>query len=139
MIEVKEPTKEEIDLITFDDEIYSRSMDDTTLTKEQIKKIFPYNLFKFLGCYLDGKIIGLSSIENGRFHFEVLKPYRKHARECLKASLEQLEKPLVCEIPTLYKSVINFAKKSGFKELGESINIYRKDNINYKMIRLRYE
>lgn len=139
MIEVKEPTKEEIDLITFDDEIYSRSMDDTTLTKEQIKKIFPYGMFKFLGCYLNDDIIGLSSIEGNKFHFEVLKPYRKHARECLKLCLNRIDEPLICEIPTLYRSVINFAKKAGFIELEESINVYRKNNINYKMIKLKYE
>lgn len=141
MIELKIPTKEEIDLITFDNEIYERASDDTCPSKEWFRGNFNYDLFYFMGCFLDGKIIGLACIEkNGQFHFEVLKEYRKkYAREALRLILRQLKKEIFCEIPTLYQGVINFAKNHGFKEVGISTEDYIKNGIFYKRIKLIYE
>src|SRR5690606_37529321 len=52
-----------------------------------------------------------------RIHFQVLKPYRRYARELLNLSLAPLagHGSVHCVIPTLYRSVINFARHSGFE------------------------
>lgn len=141
MIWVKQPSKEDIDTITFDEEIYDRAADDLCPPIEEVKKmgIINHQFFDFFGCYLGNKIIGLVSIEKGgKFHFEVLKPYRQYARECLKSCLQLIQDDIYCEIPTLYQSVINFAKKGGFKEVGVVDNNYIKNNIKYNSIKLEY-
>jgi hypothetical protein len=138
MIEIKTPTKEEIDLISYNEEIWERGTDDSCPPKEDFK--LPYDMFEFLGCYLEDKIIGLASIEkDDRLHFEVLKPYRLYAREALKACLKQLNRNLYCVIPTYYRSVINFAKNNGFKEVGIFHKNCTKNGINYNRIKLIYE
>ncbi len=136
MIVIKEPSKEEVDIIIFDDEIYDRIADDTCPTKDDF--IIPYKDIEFIGCYLDNKIIGLANADkDGKFHFQVLKQYRKYAREVLKQILDKLDRSLYCEIPTCYKSVINFAKNNGFREVGTIDNRkYIKSNIDYYRTRL---
>ncbi len=130
------PTKEEIDLITFDEEIWKKTADDLCQKDFEL----PYEKFEFLGAYLEEKIIGLASIEkDGRFHFEVLKPYRRCAREILALFLNQLQRPIYCAIPTIHKSVINFAKKNGFQEVGILEERFLKNGINYPRIKLEYD
>lgn len=137
MIEINIPTKEEIDFITFDPEIWERISDDTLPPKEQFK--LSYEIFEFRGFYIEKKLIALASIEkDGNFHFEVLKPYRKFSREILRICLSHLEKSVYCIIPSLHRSVINFAKKNGFKEIGESGKFFIKNKIIYPQIKLIY-
>lgn len=142
MIEIKRPTKEDIDLITFDDEIWQRTTDDNCPNKEEFKKDYDfYNYFEFWGCYLKNQIIALASVKSdGNFHFEVLKPHRKYSRIALNGFLAVLDRNLFCEIPTLYKEVINFAINNGFKQ-SEIIpdKDFIKNGINYKLIKLTYK
>lgn len=136
MIEIKEPTEEEVNIIIFDDEIYNRIADDRCPVKEDFK--FSYKDYDFMGFYLNDKIIGLANVkECGLFHFQVLKPYRRYAREALERYLEKMNRLLYCEIPLCYMSVINFAKNNGFKEEG-IINDKKfiKSNIGYNYIKL---
>lgn len=136
MIEIKIPTKDDIDLITFDEDIWNRTIDDRCPSKENC--VIPYDLFRFYGFYMDNKIVGLASIEeDNRLHFEVLKPFRKFAREMIKLILEK-EDYLYCAITIFHKSVINFAKKSGFKEIGFCEGLFIRNNINYPRIKLEY-
>ncbi len=142
MIEIKRPTKEDIDLLTFDDEIWQRTTDDNCPNKEEFKKDYDfYNYFEFWGCYLKNQIIALASVKSdGNFHFEVLKPYRKFARIALNGFITVLNRNLFCEIPILYKEVINFAINNGFKQ-SEIIpdKDFIKNGIKYKLIKLTYK
>ena len=142
MIEIRKPTREDIDLVTFDDEIWQRSNSDNCPSKEELKANYDfYNYFEFLGCYLNNKIIALATVGNeGNFHFEVLKPYRKYARIALNGFVTVLNRDLFCEIPLLYKEVINFAKNNGFKEEGEILGRkFTKNGIDYKLIKLSFK
>lgn len=136
MIIIKKPSTKDIDLIFFDDEIYNRIADDTCPAKEDFN--LSYEIFDFLGCYFNNSIIGLANIEKtGEFHFQVLKPYRKYAREFLKKSLEIFDRYLFCQIPTCFRSVINFAKNNGFREVKMTDNKqFIKNNISYNYIKL---
>jgi len=138
LIEVRIPDIGDILSILFDDEIYDRISDDTCPPKEDYD--FPEHGLKNIGCYLDDKIIGLAIIEeNGKLHFQVLKAYRRHASKCLKACLKEIDDPLFCEIPLLYMSVINFAKKHGFSESGINDDTYIKNNKEHKILKLIYK
>jgi len=145
MIEVREPTQDDIDKIFFDDEIYSRIADDTCPTAEEFKKLFKeeigYDIFKYCGLYLDDKIIGLSNIDDGdKFHFAVLKPYRaEYAKICLELSLRFFKKSVYCHIPLVYPEVIAFAKMNCFKAIGLVKNTYLKAGISYNILQLDYE
>lgn len=142
MIEIRKPTREDIDLITFDDEIWQRIIDDNCPSKEELKKNEDfYNYFEFWGCYLNNRIIALASVrKDGNFHFEVLKPYRKYSRIALNGFLTVLNRDLFCEISTFYQSVINFAKNNGFKEEGEILGRKLiKNGIEYKLIKLSFK
>lgn len=139
MIEIAEPTREEIDLIIFDDEIYGRISDETCPTREEFK--IDYEKFEqWIGFYLCGEIIGLAMIgTDGDFHFQILKIFRKYAREALQECLKSVSRNLYCEIPTCFQSVINFAKNNGFKEVGLSDSYFLKNKINHNMVKLTYE
>lgn len=142
MIEIKKPTREDIDIITFDEEIWQRTTDDNCPSKEEFKKNYDfYNYFEYWGCYLNNKIIALASVkEDGNFHFEVLKPYRKYAKIALNGFLSVLNRDLFCEISIFYKEVINFAKKNGFAEEGEILGRkFTKNGIDYKLIKLIFK
>lgn len=142
MIEIRKPSKEDINLVSFDDEIWQRTSYDNCPTRGELKaNDYFYNYFEFLGCYLNNKIIALAIVSNqGNFHFEVLKPYRKYARIALNGFLTVLNRDLFCEIPTLYREVINFAKNNGFKEEGEILGReFTKNGINYKLIKLSFK
>jgi hypothetical protein len=141
LIEIRKPTREDIDLVTFDDEIWQKTSYDNCPNKEELRTNYDfYSYFEFWGCYLNNKIIALATVGNGgNFHFEVLKPYRKHAKIALNGFLTVLNRDLFCEIPLLYKEVINFAKKNGFKEEGEILGRkFTKNGIDYKLIKLSF-
>ena len=71
----------------------------------------------------------------------VLKKHRKHARKLLDASFKRRPKPVYCEIPSLYMSVINFAKKYGFVEINKEPRAHKKNDScfveqkNYSVVR----
>lgn len=137
MIKIKKPSTKDIALIIFDDEIYDRISDDSCPKKEDFN--LSYEIFEFLGCYLDNKIIGLAMTKKcGLFHFQVLKLYRKYAREALQGFLKKFDRFLYCEIPQCYQSVINFAKNNGFEEIGIIPNTpkFTKNNKSYNYIKL---
>lgn len=136
MITIKKPSTKDITLIMFDDEIYERTSDDSCPKKEDFK--LSYEIFEFLGCYLDNKIIGLAMTKKcGMFHFQVLKLYRKHAREALQGFLKELDRFLYCEIPQCYQSVINFAKNNGFEKVDiDHDKKFIKNNKSYNYIKL---
>lgn len=142
MIEIRKPSKEDINLVSFDDEIWQRTSYDNCPNKEELKANDDfYNYFEFWGCYLNNRIIALATVSNeGNFHFEVLKPYRKYARIALNGFLTVLNRDLFCEIPTLYREVINFAKNNRFKEEGEILERkFTKNGIDYKLIKLSFK
>ena len=81
----------------------------------------------YIGGYLNGKLIAVSMVhlfEKGyKFHYQVLKSYRVYARIMLNQALGVIMprcKKIYCEIPDLYQSVINFAKKAGFREVSKN-------------------
>lgn len=137
MIEIKKPSIRDINLVLFDDEIFDRISDDNT-RKEGL--LFPYQDWDWYGGYINNNIIGLFYIHDDNWmHFAVLKQYRKYASKFLKKCLKEYNKSVYCLIPTMYKSVINFAKKHGFKENGNGQFKYLKNNVFYDNVKLIYE
>lgn len=144
-LEIREPSKADIEKILFDEEIYKRISDDRCPPRSVMRWIFPYSMFKYRGIFLGDEIVGLGNIDrNSKFHFAFLKKYRLLARKGLKMILDDKEfcqmyqDNIWCEIPIIYKGVINFAKRSGFVEkgLGEGVHILEKNT--YPTIKLNY-
>lgn len=130
MIEIRTPTAKEIESIYFDDEIFDRISDDNTQGFKGVS--LPWGKYLMIGGYLNNKIISLVHIHlDGQLHFATLKDYRLHAKEALERSLEKVGFDTWVEIPLLYKSVINFAKKMGYKERGLSSKKHLKNGKEY--------
>lgn len=137
MIYIKKPSKKDIDTILFDPEIYDRITDDITYGAD-IR--VPYDKWFFLGAYIDGKIVGLFYVHDDDWmHFAVLKKYRKYAKEILNKCLKLYPFSIYCIIPTLYKTVINFAKKHNFKQDCVLLKNYLKNGKAYDSVKLVYE
>lgn len=110
--------------------VYDRITDDHCPEK---MKEYPSDAF-YVGGYINHKLVAVSIVhlfELGyKFHYQVLKAYRKYARFLMDESLEiilPIFKKLYCEIPSCYPSVINFAKKSGFREIEVKDNSHLKN------------
>lgn len=133
MIEIRRPTREDIDKIFFDEEIFDKISDDNCPKKENF--IIPYDSFRWFGVYLENNIIGLVMLEpNNYMHFQLLKEYRsKFLNEALEKVFDALEKPIFLEIPALYKNAVLVAKRHQFKENGVSDFIFKKNGISYKV------
>jgi hypothetical protein len=137
MISADLPTRAEIALVMFDDEIFHRTNPDGVINSYKIEGA---NLagWHFIGGYVDGLIASLFIVKDDQMHFWVLKGYRKHARGLLAASFSKWPKDVWCEIPALYQSVINFAKNYGFIQTGINRNSFMKNGKLYDKIVLRY-
>jgi hypothetical protein len=133
---------DDISEVMFDDEIFDRTNDDFSPKRDglDIKKA-NLNGWVFIGGYVQGKIASLFSVYGSQMHFWVLKPYRKHARELLNKSLELWPHDVWVKIPSLYQTVINFAKKAGFKEFYCEESSYMKNGKlynNHYLVRSRW-
>lgn len=78
----------------------------------------------YLGGYANGSLVSVFNVhlfELGyKIHFQTLRPYLLCARELFEQALDYIMptlKKVYCEIADLYPSVINFARKSGFREV----------------------
>ena len=101
-------TTREAERIIFDPWVYNRISDDSCYNAE-IPDI-PYT-----GGFLDGKLVSVFitiPFKDGfKAHFQVLKDYKKHARELAGLFLKDAPRPLYAFIPSLYHPYINFCKK----------------------------
>lgn len=122
-------SKEDIDRVMFDDEIYDRISDDSCPPKEEIR--LTYHEAKYVAGYIDGETASLAALHDGRVHFMVLKPYRLHAHELWKETEKYLPPKMYAAVPSLYKTLINFAKKHGFREVDVQKKVYRKNGRLY--------
>lgn len=129
-------SKEDIERVLFDDEIYGRISDDTCPPKEVVKEYFSYGSAVFLGGYINDEIASIYAIEdNGTLHYMVLKPYRKYAGRLYEASFKALPfQRAIVRVPTLYRGLINFAKRYGFEEVGIEPGIYIKNGRSYDRV-----
>lgn len=98
---------------------------------------YPSDAF-YVGGYVNRKLVAVSIVhlfEMGyKFHYQVLSAYRKYARFLLDEALDiilPIFKRLYCEIPSCYQSVINFARKSGFREVSVDKNAFLKNGHKY--------
>jgi len=92
----------------------------------------------YIGGYVNGQLVSVSIIHETKigykFHYQVLKQHRKYAGKLLKQAIGpilQICESIYCEIPSLYRSVINFASKHGFEVVEIKNACYPKNGINY--------
>lgn len=137
MIYARYAEKSEIGKIIFDKEIYDRISDDKSPDREDFQ--IPRNNVSYIGGYVDGIIVSLFIVHGKKLHFMVLKKFRVYANELLKASFALWPRNVYVEIPTLYRSVINFAKNFGFKEIGVDKKSHLKNGKLYDCHKLSYE
>lgn len=137
MITAKFVEADEVKSVIFDNELYDRITDDNCPPKEEFK--IPEEGCKFIGGYLFDKLVSLFIVHGNKMHFMVLKPYRKYSKVLLDACFGRWPYSVYCEIPSLYKSVLNFAKKYGFKEVYVELKSHKKNGQLYDVHRLIYE
>lgn len=130
-------TAEEAKAVLFDDEIYDRITDDRSPAKEKFTP--PAEGVSYIAGYVDGQIASLFIVHDEKLHFMVLKAFRLHARELLRHSFIIWPHRVYVEIPTLYRTVINFAKRAGFKEAGLAPRPHLKNGMLYDRQTLIYE
>ena len=128
-ITVKLITKEMAEAIVKDPEIYNRISDDNCPPSSD----FVMPDMEYIGGFIDGKLVSVY-METDLVHFQVLKVYRRYARELFKKSIKKGVK--IVEIPVLYRSVINFVRKTGFTLESIIKSGYQKNGINYDIHRL---
>lgn len=116
MIEVRKVTDpEEIKTILTDPEIYDRITDDKCPSRD--KYVFNDAGAEFYGGYLGDKLIGIVIDHDGQIHVNILKDYRQHKREFLRAVLSRIDRDRIfAKVPSLFPSIIQWAKEEGFKE-----------------------
>ena len=133
-------SREDIEAVMFDDEIFDRTNDDFAPRKEDCN-IFNADLsgFYFIGGYVDGKIASLFIVHDERMHYWVLKDHRVHARKLLDVSFDIWPHRVYVAIPDLYRSVINFAKNYGFVETKIEDASYLKNGQYYNTYYLEYD
>jgi len=137
MIHADKATYGEVKKIILNREIYDRISDDNSPSREEF--IIPFEHANFIGGYVDCKIASLFIVHGKKMHFMVLKEFREHANELLQSSFMLWPRDVYVEIPTLYRSVINFAKKFGFKEICVKENAHLKNGKLYDCHKLTYE
>jgi hypothetical protein len=139
LITAKVPSRSEIAVLLFDPEIYEKSRDDFTPKVENcdINKA-DLSQHIFIGGYVDEEIASLFVLHKGVMHFSVLKKYRHKARELLYVTLEKWGQPVSVEIPSLHRSVINFAINCGFVETHIADDSFVKNGKSYQKHHLRY-
>ena len=126
---------EEIKAILCDPVIYDTiSSDECPLIGEFEP---PLNGFLYYGGYVDNKIIALAVyhkyLDGDKYHPQVLPEFReKYAKKFVEQSLKLKGTPILyAVIPDLYKSVLNFALKFGFKIVDKKLNSFVKNGKSY--------
>ena len=128
---------EDVKKLIYNDELYDRITDDSCPPKEDY--ILPEEGYIAVGGYIGGEIASLFMVHGKKMHFMALKQYRKQARLLLKESFKVYPYDVYCAIPSLYMSVINFAKNYGFKETSVESRAHKKNGILYDIHILEYE
>lgn len=136
MIESSLATKQEIDRIIYDPEIYDRISDDNCPKLYDFKMDYSAH---FIAGHVGESLASLFIVHGEKMHYMVLKPQRRHAKELLDASFKLWPYPVYVEIPSFYRSVINFAKKYGFTQTSIEKNAHLKNGRAYDVHTLRYE
>lgn len=135
-LDLSEPTPDDIRRVLCDAEIWEREADDFCMPREAFPGL-PDSV-SCIGGYVNGEIMGLAMTHQTpdglKFHFAVLRPYRRQARAFLALVLDKVGK-VYCDIPDCYRAVINFAKHAGFVESGKS-GAYVKNGISFERTRL---
>ena len=138
MIAAKVSTYDEVCTVIYDDEIYDRITDDNCPTKD--KFVMPCCGYEAVTGFVDEQIASLFTVEeDSNMHFMVLKKFRKHADELWRESFKLLHKSGYCNVASKYMSLINFAKKRGFKEVEVVPKAYSKNNKLYDLHILKIE
>lgn len=132
MIEIREPSREEIKSILTDPEIYDRITDDDCPSREDYEFSDPFGS-QYFGGYVDGRLIGVVIHHDGEIHVNILKDFRReHKSELLREALKRIDRDEVrAEIPSLFPSIIQFAKDEGFREERIVKDGYRKNGKTY--------
>ena len=130
-------TMADINTVIYDDEIYDRITDDNCPPKEEFKT--PTEGYEAVGGYVNGKIASIFVVHDTKMHFMVLKPFRKYASKLWIQTIGFKPCSGYCEVPELYRSLINFAKKHGFKETSIKQDAHKKNGKLYNIHRLEYE
>lgn len=132
MIEIKNPTEEDILKIITQPEMYDRMSNDYD------PPLFEFVFKKFgdwIGGYVNGEIASLYWVHDfNQMHFMVDKGYREYARDLFYHSQNAWGLPVFCVIPDLYKTTINFAKKAGFTIIKKNKNSFKKNGKIYNEI-----
>ena len=127
---IKNPPVKDILAVVLNDEIYDRHTEDTDPPKGALGRA-DFSGWTVFGGYVEGKIASLFMVQGGQLHFYCLKAYRAYARGFLNSALARHKKTVFCEIPVLYRSVINFAKKGGFKNIEIKSKAWLKRGVFY--------
>ena len=141
MISKKTKCKKDILKILNDSDIYDRMASDDIKGK---KPKVCFKLKKYIGCYVNGEIVGLCiyrKFDKGNVvHFYVLPNFRKeHATNFAKQCLILKPKGEVFAItPKCFREVIKFAVSVGFERVGIHEEEFTKNNINYKQVITRF-
>lgn len=132
MIELKLIDRVEAARVILDPEIYDR------ISNDKCPEYFELPDIPYWGGYVNGELASLNiegEFRDGiKIHFQVLKNYRKHARELLEISIKDIDYPIYAEIPTCFQSTINFALKAGFR----TIEIKPENYLKYGKLHDRY-
>lgn len=135
---IKNPPQKDIMAVVMDKDIYDRHTQDTDPNIEQSQQPDLSKGWVIYGGYVGGEIASLFMVNNGQLHFYCLKAFRENARELLRDALKMHGKPVFCQIPTLYKAVINFAKKAGFKHVETLKRAWLKGGVLYDVEKLKW-
>jgi hypothetical protein len=100
---------------------------------------------KYIGGYLDGKIIGIMIYhphkDGLKCHIQVLPEFRKeYSKEFGRIALnfgEAKNAIIYADIPTCYPNVLSFAQGLGFEETGSIKDDYVRDGQYYDAITMR--
>ena len=120
---------DEIKSILFDDEIWNRVKADNC-NSEFIEDC------KYIGCYLDGKIVGVGmyhQVEDFTMcHMNILKEHRKtigleFGKEALKHSPSDT---LYTNIPEIFPGIMRYVEALGFKLVSVVKDAIKKDGKN---------
>jgi len=137
MITARSSTTDEIDAIIFDEEIYDRITDDNCPPMNRFR--MQYTGGYFISGFVGDEIASLFIVHGKKMHFMVLKPYRRFCHDLMTESFKLWPHDVYVEIPTLYRSVINFVKNFGFQEIDILKDSHLKNGKLYDCHKLTYE
>lgn len=132
-------SREDIEKVMFDEEIYDKTNPDGVKPKELCDiRTADLEDWHFIGGYIAGEIASLFIVHNSQMHFWVLKDFRKYARELLAESFKLWPYDVFVKIPKLYQSTINFARKAGFQTVHIEKDSFVKNSLTYDIEIMRY-